>query len=206
MKTGFSLAVLLGIIGFFPIVYAGDIKLKSSCIRANPAVVGETDPSLLGIYEQLCDKKNKEFQITYLVKAAQRFHQIGQNYKALQIVAELEKVNVQSITLTDVKLVASTEIANSALMQLKDVEKRRLTLSDTYSSVKEFADLSKVASIQPLSLSKGKATYKQTSLTEKPKNVSRNVTNKKKVVAPSKSKPVVAPVQQKSSTNPFSSL
>lgn len=213
MKTKISLAVLLGMIGLLPTVNASEVKLKTSCLRAYPAAVGQTDPSLLGMYEQLCDKKNKDYQITYLIKAAQRFQQLDQNYQALQIVAELEKANVQSFTLTDVKLIASTAIANSALIQLKDVEKRRLTLSDTYSSVKEFTDLSAIASIQPLSLIKEKPVFRVIASPAKPKKALKSSNNtkntkvtKKATAAPSKAKAVAAPAQSKSSTNPFASL
>ena len=43
------------------ISHAGDeIKLKRSCLKDYPEVVGESNPELLSIYSQLCDKKNKD--------------------------------------------------------------------------------------------------------------------------------------------------
>ena len=34
--------------------------LKRSCLKDNPLAVGETDPTLLQIYAQACDMKNKD--------------------------------------------------------------------------------------------------------------------------------------------------
>jgi hypothetical protein len=64
------------------LVYADDeIKLKRSCIKDYPMVEGETNPELLAVYSQLCDKKNKDNKNKLLVSAAEKFQQIGKMIK-----------------------------------------------------------------------------------------------------------------------------
>lgn len=64
---------------------------------------GVSDPDLIQIYTQICDKKNKQDKSTYLLQAAQRFYVIGQNYQALQIVGYLESQSLTHRNLTDLK-------------------------------------------------------------------------------------------------------
>lgn len=102
-------------------------ELKRGCLKDNPLAVGETDPTLLQIYAQACDKKNKDNVNGYLAQAAQRFQQMGKNYKALQLVNELNAKQVQHSSLTDVKFLAGVAIANEALTQIRDKEVRYLS-------------------------------------------------------------------------------
>lgn len=107
--------------------FANEVNLKRSCLKDHPLVVGETDPSLLNIYAQVCDKKNKDNKNGYLAQAAQRFQQLGQNFKALQLVEQLNAQQVQHSSLTDVKFLAGIAIANQALTQIRDKEVRYLS-------------------------------------------------------------------------------
>lgn len=113
--------------------------LKRSCVKDNPLVAGETDATLIQIYAQACDKKNKDNVNGYLAQAAQRFQQIGKNYKALQIVNDLNAQNVQHSSLTDVKFLAGVAIANEALVQIREKEVRYLS-DEGYGPAIAFSD------------------------------------------------------------------
>ena len=85
------------------------IELKKGCIKDYPLVADETDPDLLNIYSQICDKKNKkniELKNELFIQAAQKFQQLGKNLKALQLVESLRKQNIQHTALTDVTFLA----------------------------------------------------------------------------------------------------
>jgi hypothetical protein len=123
------------------LVYADDeIKLKRSCIKDYPMVEGETNPELLAVYSQLCDKKNKDNKNKLLVSAAEKFQQIGKNDKAIQIVNYLETQNIQSNELTDVKFLAGIGLASDALSKMRTREMRYLTEDKTYPVAKSFTD------------------------------------------------------------------
>lgn len=107
--------------------FADEVNLKKSCVKDYPLVAGETDSSLLTMYAQVCDKKNKDNKNGYLAQAAQRFQQLGKNFKALQLVEELNAQQVQHSSLTDVKFLAGIGIANQALAQIRDKEVRYLS-------------------------------------------------------------------------------
>lgn len=124
-------------------------ELKRSCVKDNPLVAGESDPALIQIYSQVCDKKNKDNNNEYLAQAAQRFQQIGRNYKALQLVNELNAKQVQHSSLTDVKFLAGVAIANEALTQIRDKEVRYLS-DDAYAPAVAFSDA--VRKAKPLSV------------------------------------------------------
>ena len=137
-KILISLAVISSILGAQHAV-ASDKKLSRSCLKNNPLVVNETDENLINIYEAYCDKKNADAKYSYLAKAAQRFQQIGQNFKALEIINELEALNLQGNTITDVKFLASANLANSALSQMRSIENRYLTSDGTYPIAKQLS-------------------------------------------------------------------
>jgi hypothetical protein len=123
------------------LVYADDeIKLKRSCIKDYPMVEGETNPELLAVYSQLCDKKNKDNKNKLLVSAAEKFQQIGKNDKTIQIVNYLETQNIQSNELTDVKFLAGIGLASDALSKMRTREMRYLTEDKTYPVAKSFTD------------------------------------------------------------------
>ena len=112
-------------------VYADE--LKRSCVKENPLVSGESDPTLLGIYAQVCDKKNKDNKNAYLVQAAQQFQKLGRNLKALQLVNEMNANGLNYTSLTDVKFLAGIGIADQALNQIRNEDSRYLN-DESYSA------------------------------------------------------------------------
>ena len=141
MKNFIPYILVLGASLATTLVYADDeIKLKRSCIKDYPMVEGETNPELLGVYSQLCDKKNKDNKNKLLVSAAEKFQQIGKNDKAIQIVNYLETQNIQSNELTDVKFLAGIGLASDALSKMRTREMRYLTEDKTYPVAKSFTD------------------------------------------------------------------
>ncbi|TCM66569.1 hypothetical protein EC844_11211 [Acinetobacter calcoaceticus] len=127
-------------IGLMQAASADDVKLKRSCVKDNPLVKGVTDPALLGIYAEICDKKNKDNRNGYLIQAAQRFQQLGLDYQALQIVESLEAQNVRSNTLTDVKFLIGSKYANQAITQMRSNETRYLNTDVTYPAAQQLSD------------------------------------------------------------------
>jgi hypothetical protein len=128
-------------------VYADE--LKKSCVKDNPLVAGESDPTLIGIYTQVCDKKNKDNKNAYLVQAAQQFQKLGRNLKALQLVNELNSSGINHTSLTDVKFLASVGIADQAVNQIRNQEGRYLN-DDSYALAVGLNDAVKNA--KPLSV------------------------------------------------------
>ena len=124
-------------------------ELKKSCVKDNPIVAGETDPTLLGIFAQVCDKKNSSNKNAYLVQAAQQFQKIGRNLKALQLVNQLNTQGFNHSSLTDVKFLASVAIANQAVNQIRNQEVRYLN-EESYAAVTKLTDAVKNA--RPLSV------------------------------------------------------
>lgn len=142
-KTILFTTLLLGSLSVTS-AFADEVNLKKSCVKDNPIIAGETDPSLLNIYAQVCDKKNKDTKNVYLVQAAQRFQQLGKNLKALQLVDQLNSQQFQHSALTDVKFLAGVAIANQALTQLRDKEVRYLS-EEGYAPAMALADAVKRA-------------------------------------------------------------
>lgn len=142
-KTILFTTLLLGSLSVTS-AFADEVNLKKSCVKDNPIIAGETDPSLLNIYAQACDKKNKDTKNVYLVQAAQRFQQLGKNLKALQLVDQLNGQQFQHSALTDVKFLAGVSIANQALTQLRDKEVRYLS-EEGYAPAMALADAVKRA-------------------------------------------------------------
>lgn len=119
------------------------IELKKGCIQNNPLVADETDPDLLNIYSQICDKKNKkniELKNELFIQAAQKFQQLGKNLKALQLVDSLRKQNIQHTALTDVTFLAGVGIAQSSLQHMRNNELRYLSPEMTYPAAKQFSE------------------------------------------------------------------
>lgn len=198
-----------------------EVKLSKSCIKNNPLVAGESDPTLLGFYAQACDKKNQDTKNNFLVAAAQRYQQLGQNFKALQLVNDLKVQNVQSTALTDVEFLASLKIAYTALNQIRDKEVRYLTETGTYPAVKEFNDAVKKALPAPVIAHvsnddepKSKATFvkntKHFNNTNVKSNNKRSVTQAepkpKTTLISNKAKVAPTAPVSKSSGSPFASL
>ena len=119
------------------------IELKKGCIQDYPLVADETDPDLLNIYSQICDKKNKkniELKNELFIQAAQKFQQLGKNLKALQLVDSLRKQNIQHTALTDVTFLAGVGIAQSSLQHMRNNELRYLSPEMTYPAAKQFSE------------------------------------------------------------------
>lgn len=212
-KMGFYIVFLLG--GMCSLgVSATELQdqkivLKKRCLTANPLVVNEDDSSLLTIYTQICDKANKNNQTVFLIQAAQRFQVLGKNFKALQIIHQLEESNVKSNTITDVKFLAATQIANSAIQQIRTQEIRFLNTSDTYPAAKQLVDAIQAAKPESILIEEAKST--QHSIDQS--NVNNTVKAKKKSIAkviPKPQKTVVTsqPTIKNTSNekNPFAGL
>jgi hypothetical protein len=119
------------------------IELKKGCIKDYPLVADETDPDLLNIYSQICDKKNKkniELKNELFIQAAQKFQQLGKNLKALQLVESLRKQNIQHTALTDVTFLAGVGIAQNSLQHMRNNELRYLSPEMTYPAAKQFSE------------------------------------------------------------------
>jgi len=140
LKKIFIVFAILGGVLSTQSILASDKTLSRSCLKSNPLAVGETDANLIEIYDAYCDKKNKDVKYSYLAKAAQRFQQLGKNWKALQLVNELESLNLRGNTITDVKFLASANLANEALNQMRTTENRYLTTDITYPTAKVLSE------------------------------------------------------------------
>ena len=124
-----------------------EVKLKKKCTKEYPLVQGETDQTLLGIYAKVCDTKKDDDKSVLLIQAAQRYQQIGQNLKALQLTNELKSQNIVSTSLTDVQFLAGASIANVAISQMRTNEMRYLSADETYPVAKQLID--SINSVKP---------------------------------------------------------
>ncbi|TCB66867.1 hypothetical protein [Acinetobacter sp. ANC 4178] len=174
MKTNILLwaGLMLSSLSMSTLASNSDIDISRSCIKKNPLVSGENDPVLLKTYSQICDKKNADNKNGYLVQAAQRFQQIGRSEKALALVQQLEAEKVQGNTLTDVKFLAATNIANDALKQMRQKEMRYLSSDITYPAANEL--------IRSIDLAKPASVLLETALDNAEKNQTTSKSSKKK--------------------------
>ena len=172
------------------------IELKKGCIKDYPLVADETDPDLLNIYSQICDKKNKkniELKNELFIQAAQKFQQLGKNLKALQLVDSLRKQNIQHTALTDVTFLAGVGIAQSSLQHMRNNELRYLSPEMTYPAAKQFSESirtslgildASASKVEMQSMTKNKKSIKETS---KKLSSSHYSSNKKTQLSRSKS-------------------
>lgn len=174
MKTNILLwaGLMLSSLSMSALASNSDIDISRSCIKKNPLVSGENDPVLLKTYSQICDKKNADNKNGYLVQAAQRFQQIGRSEKALALVQQLEAEKVQGNTLTDVKFLAATDIANDALQQMRQKEMRYLSSDITYPAANEL--------IRSIDSAKPASVLLETALDNAEKNQMTSKSSKKK--------------------------
>lgn len=218
MKNSILFTTLLVCSTFGSMAYANEVELKKSCVKDNPLVAGETDATLLQIYAQACDKKNKDNKNAYLAQAAQQFQKIGRNDKALQLVNQLHANNIQHSTLTDVKFLAGIGIANEALTQIRGAEVRYLT-DETYAPAIALNEAVKKA--KPLTVIEPKveeppkrAEVRSTRTTQRATTPPprRNVTptrtrQTQRTTTPARtSTPAAKPATQPQRNNPFGSL
>lgn len=191
----------------------GDIHLKKKCVKNYPLVSGETDQNLLGIYAQLCDKKNKkndELKDQLSIQAAKRYQELGKSYKALQLVESLNAQNVHHSSLTDTRFLAGISIANSALNHMRQEEMRYLSTDLTYPPAKELSEEIR-SSVPAPDTSDAKPVTPQVVKKSTRKAVSTPKRTTKKSTAqaakPKKAeKPQSVEVAKKPSSNPFNSL
>lgn len=160
-------------------------ELKKTCVKDNPIVAGETDPTLVGIFVQVCEKKNSSSKNAYLVQAAQQFQKIGRNLKALQLVNQLNTQGFNHSSLTDVKFLASVGIANQAVNQIRNQESRYLN-DESYSAATKLSDLVKNA--KPLNVIETKSgevqPVRQAAPRPRPKPKPKPKPNNKPTTAP----------------------
>lgn len=116
------------------------VKLKRKCIKQNPLLEGQTDQELLQIYQQVCDKSNAHKVNDLLAQAAMRMYELKQPMNALTLANQLHEKNVQGTLLTDVTFLASVEMANTALQQMRAEEVRYLSQELTYPPAKELSE------------------------------------------------------------------
>ena len=172
------------------------IELKKGCIKDYPLVADETDPDLLNIYSQICDKKNKkniELKNELFIQAAQKFQQLGKNLKALQLVDSLRKQNIQHTALTDVTFLAGVGIAQSSLQHMRNNDLRYLSPEMTYPAAKQFSESirtslgildASASKVEMQSMTKNKKSIKETS---KKLSLSHYSSNKKTQLSRAKS-------------------
>lgn len=174
------------------------VKLKKKCVKEYPLVEGEIDQSLLGIYAQICDKKNSGNKNNLLIQAAQQYQQLGRNLKALQLVNDLHNQNIQSTVLTDLQFMAGSKIANSAIIQMRTKEMRYLTSDQTYPVAKELIDSINTTKPAPVLTTVITSDNEKSSIkSTKRKYKSMPATIYKNVTKP-KAKPKAKPVATKS--------
>ena len=168
------------------------IELKKGCIKDYPLVADETDPDLLNINSQICDK-NIELKNELFIQAAQKFQQLGKNLKALQLVDSLRKQNIQHTALTDVTFLAGVGIAQSSLQHMRNNELRYLSPEMTYPAAKQFSESirtslgildASASKVEMQSMTKNKKSIKETS---KKLSLSHYSSNKKTQLSRAKS-------------------
>lgn len=126
-------------------------ELKKSCIKDNPLADGDSDPELIGLYSQICDKKNKknnEMMTDLHIQAAQKYQELGYSLKALQAVNQLRKQNINRQELTDVEFLAGIAVSQNALNQMRTIELRALS-ETSYAPAKKLAETVRFAQPAP---------------------------------------------------------
>lgn len=201
------------------------LELKKSCIKDNPLADGDSDPELIGLYSQICDKKNKknnELMTDLYIQAAQKYQELGYSLKALQAVNQLRKQNINRQELTDVEFLAGIAISQNALNYMRTVELRALTdtayapakkLAETVRFAQPAPDSSELRALEKANKLKASKTYayvKNSGATQKIRSAGAVKTGSVKVAKASKPAAGKAPPAVKtfnaSSSSPFDSL
>ena len=205
MKKIILLNILFLSLSFSQWASAEDVKLKRACLKDYPLAQGVSDAQLIGIYAQVCDKKNKDNRNAYLIQAAQRFQQLGMNERAMSLVNQLESQQVRSNSLTDTKFLVGAQLANNALLQMRTQQSRTLLASSTYPAAKTL--------IQNIENTAPKNTPTAQAAAAKPSTqavAKRRLKSYKKPVAKSVAKPApksnATPKAAPAAKNPFDSL
>lgn len=227
LKKGILIALLftgINLSSGINLAYAVDnvnsIKLKSKCVKQNPLAAGQTDPELLSIYQQVCDKNNAARKNDLLVQAALRMYELNQPVNALALAQQLKQQNVRGAGLTDVTFLAGIGIAKQALQDMRTNEMRFLSNDLTYPPAKELSDTIRMAMPVPETINT-KAITDETIKTREARSVVKS-TKRTTTAKPSRNNNIrTAPVKarqstatkqpnsasiSKTGTNPFESL
>ena len=202
------------------------IKLKRKCLKQHTLAENQTDQALLVIYQQACDKDNASRANELLAQAAMRMYELKQPMNALKLVTQLQSQNVRGTTLTDVAFLASVDIANSSLEQMRSNEMRFLSSDLTYPPAKKLSD--RIRSSLPAPETDSAKGITDESVKRELRNTSNNHTTRRTInkkfrsnqrntatqtVAPVKRQAAITPVVakqqntvQKAGSNPFDSL
>ncbi len=197
---------------YLPQVHAAE--LKKSCIKANPYAAGETDPTLIGLYQQLCDKsakKNISLQHELNTQIAKRYVELGSHLKALNLIDQLHRQQ-HNQTLTDLGFMAGVAISSNALQQMRSTEVRALN-ETTYPQAKLLAENIQFAkpvpaSVEPKSYTASniKNIKKQTAVSMKRSTTSSTKTKNVVKSASIKKTENISTRTNTASSNPFGSL
>ena len=188
------------------------IKLKRKCLKQHTLAENQTDQALLVIYQQ--------------AQAAMRMYELKQPMNALKLVTQLQSQNVRGTALTDVAFLASVDIANSSLEQMRSNEMRFLSSELTYPPAKKLSD--RIRSSLPAPETDSAKGITDESVKRELRNTSNNHTTRRTInkkfrsnqrntatqtVAPVKRQAAITPVVakqqntvQKAGSNPFDSL
>ena len=211
--------ILLGL-SFLNVAHAEEdqIKLKRGCLKDYPQAVGQTDPTLLSLYQQVCDKKNADKKNDLLAQAAMRFHELGQNLNALLVVHQLKSQHVQGNLLTDTAFLSGVAIANESLKEMRNSQMRYLSENVTYPPAKQLAeqihqsvpapDTSELKGITDASLKATQRSMTRATVVSKrtagKTNTAKTNSNKTRPATTASVKPVATAT--KSGASPFDSL
>lgn len=203
MKKIILLNILILSISMSQATHAEDVKLKRGCLKDYPLAQGLTDAQLIGIYAQVCDKKNKDNRNAYLIQAAQRFQQLGMNERGLSLINQLESQQVRSHSLTDTKFLIGAQLANNALLQMRNQQSRTLLADTTYPAAKTL--IQNIESTAPRSTKTTTSTATQP-VTQAVAKRRPKPTYKKPVAKPVAKAKAAPKVAAPSSNNPFDSF
>ena len=198
---------------YLPQVHAAE--LKKSCIKVNPYAAGETDPTLIDLYQQLCDKsakKNIPLQHELNTQIAKRYVELGSHLKALNLIDQLHRQQQYNQTLTDLSFMAGIAISSNALQQMRSTEVRALN-ETTYPQAKLLAENIQFAkpALAPVefkshTVSNTKNSKKQTAASTKRSTTTSTKTKNVVKSAPIKKTENISTRTNTASSNPFGSL
>lgn len=113
------------------LAFANNDKLKRSCLKKYPVMLGIYDTELIGIFSRICDKKNMDVQNASLIQATQRFQYLGFNFQALQLLGSLEAQGVNHEGLNKVKFLIGAQLTDDALRVMQANQSKNLSEPQT---------------------------------------------------------------------------
>lgn len=117
-------------------------ELKKSCIKTYPQAKNDTDSTLIGLYQQLCDKSTKKdisLQHQLNTQIAKRYVELGDNLKALNLIEQLHQQRYHHQDLTDLNFLAGIGITSDSLEHMRSTEVRALN-EYTYPQAKSLTE------------------------------------------------------------------